>query len=136
MTSLELTPRMAKKRYMGRMLGASLGYVGSIVGAAFLIESGDPITPVTVLAALAPAAFILLMLVAVWRYVAEVDEVARHDYVQSMLFALFGILALSGGWGLVELFNEDLPRLPVFWILPVFFALFGLVNLIRHRRCI
>ncbi|MGB6229863.1 MAG: hypothetical protein WBF53_07025 [Litorimonas sp.] len=136
MTHSNLTPKQAHKRYLGRMLGASFGYVGSVFGASYFIDSGDPITPITILVALVPAAFVLMMLAAVWRYIAEVDEVARHYSIQSMMVALFGVLALSGSWGLVELFNEDLPRLPVFWLFPTFFALFGLAGAIGFRRCV
>ena len=90
----------------------------------------------TILAALVPGLFILAMLWAVWRYVAEVDEVARHDFVQAKLVALFSVLAISGGWGLVELFNTNVPRLPVFWIFPIYFMIFGLVSCFRFRRIV
>lgn len=129
-----ITPKAVKKRYFARMSGAAAGYLGAVFGVSFLLDKDDPVTVLTILAAMIPGLFIFMMLWAVWRYVAEVDEVARHDYVQAMLIALFSVLALSGGWGLVELFNENMPRLPVFWIFPIFFMIFGLVSCFRFKR--
>lgn len=136
MSDKTLTPKAANKRYFSRMFGAACGYVGSVFGVSFLIDKGDPVTVVTILAALIPGFFVLMMLWAVWRFVNEVDEVARHDLTQAMLVALFSVLAISGGWGLVELFNTNLPRLPVFWVFPVFFLIFGFVNCFRFGRIV
>lgn len=135
MTSKTLSPKTAHKNYMGRMLGASGGYIGTVFAAAFVIDDGDPVSVITILVSLLPAIFVLLMIRAVWRYISEVDEVARHDYVQAMMAALFIVLALSGSWGLVELFNDDLPRVPIFWVFPIFFFAFGIVSSFRYRRC-
>jgi cytochrome c-type biogenesis protein CcmH/NrfF len=127
MTTINLTPKQAAKQYGCRMMGAALGYLGATFGAAMVLDEGDPVTVITILVALVPAAFVLLMLRAVWRYMKEMDEVARYDHTQAMLIALFVVLSVGGGWGLVELFNEELPRLPIFWVFPGFFFIYGLV---------
>lgn len=134
MSGVKVTPGQAKKSYMARMLGASLGYIGTIIGAVFVIDKDDPVSLVTIAVAALPGIFIILMVRAVWRFIREVDEVARHDYTQAMMNGLFAVLALSGSWGLIELFHEGLPRLPVFWIFPIFFMIFGLASCFRFGR--
>lgn len=136
MSGVKMTPQQATKRYMARVMGSAAGYIGAVFGAAFLIDDGDPITVVTILASLIPAIFIVLMMRALWRYIEDVDEVARHDFVQALMAAGFTVVTLSGSWGLVEMFNDDLPRLSIFWVFPVFFLVFGLVTFIRYRRCV
>ena len=136
MTNTSLTPQKATKQYMFRMMGAAGGYIGAVFGAAMVLDDGDPVSVITLLVAAFPAIFILLMLRAVWIYINVVDEVARHDMVEAMLVALFCMLAIGGSWGLVELFNESVPRLPIFWVFPGFFIIFGVVSGIRYRRCV
>lgn len=128
MTDAILTPKQASKQYTFRMMGASLGYLGATMGAAAVLDKGDPVSLITILVALVPGLFVLLMLRAVWRYMREMDEVARFDHTRAMMVALFLILSVAGGWGLVELFNESLPRLPVFWVFPGFFFAYGLIS--------
>jgi cytochrome c-type biogenesis protein CcmH/NrfF len=130
-----LTPKSAHRQYMGRMLGASGGYIGAVFGAAMVLDDGDPVSLITLAVAALPAIFILLMLRAVWTYINQVDEVARHDHVEAMLVALFVMLAIGGSWGLVEMFNASVPRLSIFWVFPGFFMIYGLVAVIRYRRC-
>lgn len=134
MSDATITPGQAKKSYMFRMLGASFGYVGAIIAAAIVIDEGDPVSAITIVVAAIPALFILLMMRALWRYIREADEVARHDITQAMMDGLFIVLAVSSSWGLIEMFNASLPRLPVFWMFPLFFAVFGIVSGIRYGR--
>ena len=136
MSTNTLTPKSAHRQYMARMLGTSGGYIGTVMGAAFVLDDGDPVSVVTLLVAALPAIFILLMLRAIWIYVNSVDEVARHDHVEAMMIALFAILGIGGSWGLIEMFNASVPRLPVFWVFPGFFLIYGLVSAIRYRRCV
>lgn len=134
MPNTTLTPKQAQKRYMGRMLGASGAYIGTVLAASFVVDEGDAVTVSTILVALVPAICILFMLRAVWMYLNEVDEVARHDFTQAMMVSLFIILAIGGGWGLVELFNDNLPRLPIFYVFPAFFGIYGLVSCFGFGR--
>lgn len=131
-----MKPKLARRRYMFTVMGASLGYVGSVAGCSYLHRKViDGSTP-GILLSLLPGAFLCLMLLAVWRYLNDVDEVARHDMTQAMIIGLFVLLALSGGWGLVELFNDSLPRLPIFYAFPAFFITFGLVSGFKYKRCV
>lgn len=131
-----MKPKDANKRYFSRMLGASLGYIGSVFGATFLHNKLIDGSVLGIFLSLVPGIFICLMLLAVWRYLNEADEVVRYDLTQAMMVGLFALLALSGGWGLVELYNDSLPRLPIFFAFPVFFLTFGAVSALKYRRCV
>lgn len=131
-----MKPKQANKRYMSTMIGSSLGYLGSVFGVSFLHDKVPDGSIAGILIAGIPGLFICLMLFAVWRYLNDVDEVVRHQLTQAMLIGLFVLLALSGGWGLVELFNDSLPRLPIFFAFPIFFLAYGLVAGIKYRRCV
>lgn len=129
-----MKPELAKKRYMSMMIGSSLGYIATVFVVSYthgLLTEGS--TPAIILS-LVPAVPICLMLWSIWRFLDEMDEVARHVLTQSMLFGLFVLLALSGAWGLVELFNDSMPRLPIFFVFPAFFIIFGLVTGFKYKR--
>lgn len=131
-----MKPKLAKKRYFSTVMGASLGYVGSVFGCSFLHHKVPDGSVAGISLSLVPGLFIGLMLFAFWRYLHDVDEVARHEMTQAIIIGLFVLLMLSGGWGLVELFNDSLPRLPIFYAFPAFFITFGLVSGIKYRRCV
>jgi len=129
-----MKPKAVKKRYLLTMMGASLGYLGSVSGISFLHDKVPDGSIAGMLIALIPAIFIGLMLSAFWRFLKDVDEVARHDMTQAIMAGLFILLMLSGSWGLVELFNDSMPRLPIFYAFPSFFIIFGLVSGIKYKR--
>lgn len=129
-----MTQRQVKKRYISSIMGASLGYLGAVFGVTFIHDKFTDGSVPAIIISLIPGIFICLMIWSVWQYLKGVDEVARHDLTQAMMAGLFMLLALSGGWGLVELFNEDLPRLPIFFAFPVFFLIFGAVSCVKYKR--
>ena len=131
-----MQPKQAVKRYFLTVMGSSLGYLGAVLGISFVHDKVPDGSLAGICLALVPGIFICLMLHAVWRFLKNTDEVARYELTQSMMAGLFVLLALSGGWGLVELFNDTLPRLPIFFAFPVFFLSFGGVAAIRYRRCV
>lgn len=131
-----MTPKLAKKRYMATTIGSALGYLGAVVGVRFSHDKLIDGSIYAILLASVPAIFICVMIWGLWRYLNDVDEVERHYMTQAMISALAIILAVSGGWGLVEMFNESLPHLPVFYIFPAYFLIFGLISAIKYKRCV
>jgi len=129
-----MKPIQVCKRYMFSTLGYGFGFLGSVFGITFLHDKVPDGSAAGVLISLFPAVFIGLMLNAFWRFLKDVDEVARHDMTQAMMAGIFALLMLSGGWGLVELFNESLPHLPIFYAFPAFFLTFGLVSGVKYKR--
>jgi phage shock protein PspC (stress-responsive transcriptional regulator) len=114
-----------RKRYRRQVLGAGAGYIGAVFGVSTQLSDTDPVTVLTVGLAFLPGLFILLMVYAMWVYIRDVDEAARHFMVNAMMSALFVTLAISGVWGLAELFLDGLPRLPVFFVFPIVMGMFG-----------
>jgi len=129
-----MKPILVCKRYIFSTLGYGFGYLGSVFGITFLHDKVPDGSVAGVLISLFPAIFIGLMLGAFWRFLKDSDEVARHDMTQAMMAGIFALLMLSGGWGLVELFNENLPHLPIFYAFPAFFLTFGLVSGVKYKR--
>ena len=128
------SPTLARKRYLQSMMVAGGLYVLGVLGGTLLIDSGDPLGPLTLAVAFAPGLAIAFMLFAIWRFLKQTDEAARHFLTQSLIMAAFAALAVSGVWGLAELFLDALPRLPVFYLFPLTMGLFGLMSCFGPAR--
>lgn len=131
-----MTPKAAKKRYFATSMGSALGYLGAVFGISFIHRKLVDGSALAILVAAIPAVFLCLMIWGLWRYLDDMDEVERHFMTQAMIGALAIILAFCGGWGLVEMLNESLPPLPVFYIFPAYFLTFGLISAVKYRRCV
>lgn len=114
-------------RHTKSSLVFSMAYAVALIGFTFVVKSlSNPSNFLVVSLALIPGTLLLGMLWSFWRISVTVDEAQRHFLTQSMIVSLFFTLGLSGVWGSIELMTTDLPRLPVFWIFPIFFGVFGL----------
>lgn len=127
----------AQQRYTRRMLGSGLCYLAALLGVMTFINAQEPSLAVAIGLSIIPAIFVMGMLVAIWRYLKETDEVQRFFVTRAMMIGLFAVLIVSGGWGLMEMVVDDLPKLPVFWIFPIFFFAMGLSQLFnRDQGCL
>jgi len=115
-----------QRNYMKSLLLSAGAYVVTLMAVTYAVNKMDASPLLAGTLAIIPAFFVLLMLWAVWVYVRDVDEAQRFFLVKSMMIGLFAVLALSGSWGLVEMMSDDLPKLPIFWLFPLFFVVFGL----------
>ena len=129
-----MKPKIANRRYLKAMMGSSLAYLAAVFGASFLEDKVVDGSAAGIATALMPGIFIAGMVWSLWRYMKETDEVTRHDHTVAMLVSLYTVLAVTGGWGLVELFNESLPRIPIFFVFPGFFLMFGIVSCVKFKR--
>ncbi len=129
-----MKPRIAKQRYTKAMMGSALAYLAAVFGSRFLEDKVIDGSFMGIAVSLIPGFFIALMVWSVWRYMRETDEVTRHDHTAAMLFSLYSVLIFTGGWGLVELFNDSLPRIPIFYVFSGFFLVFGAVSCIKFKR--
>ncbi len=129
-----MKPQLAAKRYLSSVMGSALGYLGSVFGVSFLHDKFIDGSVPAIIISLIPAFFVGLMIWSVWRYLQEMDEVAYHDHTRAMLLGMFVVLGLSGGWGLAELFNDTMPRVPIFYVFPVFFLVYGLISCVKYKR--
>ncbi|GHA88089.1 hypothetical protein GCM10009069_08800 [Algimonas arctica] len=123
-----------QKRYRRNVMGAGAGYIGAVFGVSTQLDGDSPVTVLNVGLALLPGLFIVGMVYAMWVYIRDVDEAARHFLVKAMMSALFVTLALSGVWGLAELFLDNLPKLPVFFVFPIVMGMFGVFTAFGPAR--
>jgi len=123
-----------KRDYKKSMMMSSIGYAVTLLGLTVYIVKAQLSPLMAGILSVIPGAFILLMLRSVWVYLHRVDEAQRFYMTKSMISALFVMLALSGSWGLVEMMSDDLPKLPIFWMFPLFFLVFGLSTCFGQGR--
>lgn len=121
-----MSASQVQRNYRKSLLLSSLGYVVTLLGVTQAVNTLGASTLLAGALAIIPAIFVLLMLRAIWIFVHDVDEAQRFFLVQSMMIGLFAVLAISGSWGLVEMMSDDIPKLPIFWLFPLFFGVFGL----------
>lgn len=122
------TPKRALRRYHFALFGGLAAYAGALVGAILFFRSRPELDALAVVVALSPGIGILAVLHAMWRYLRDMDEVGRFFAMRALVFALFGVLVVSGVWGVAELIQPNWPRLPVFWMFPTALGLFGVAN--------
>ena len=121
----------AKTRYFRVHLALSILYVALVLLASYFVpDDADP-TPGVILWGLLPGLVVLGWIWNMGRYLfAMQDEYLRMLETRKALIATALTLAVSGGWGLLELFAA-VPRLPVFFVFPIWcvgLAVGGLVN--------
>ena len=127
--NLNCMPRNQAARRYNRHFFLAMGlYVVFILLSVFLLKHRHPAAPLACLLAVLPALPLIASLGFVAQYVAEEkDEFERTLLLESMLWALGGVLAVSTVWGLLEML-DSFPRLPIFFIYPGFWMLVGLAN--------
>ncbi len=129
-----MEPKTAIKRYMTLMMGSSLSYLVVVFAISVSHDALKDGSLPAIALSLLPGIPLCLVLWSLWRYLKEADEVVRHDLTQAMVIGLFILLGISGCWGLAELFNDTMPRLPMFFAFPLFFIIFGLVSGTKYKR--
>jgi len=116
------------RNYRNSMMLSIGGYVVTLFAVSFFVDKDATAPALAAGLALIPAFFILLTIRALWRYVHHVDEAQRFFLIKSMMIGLFAMLALSGSWGIIEMMSNNIPKLPIFWVFPLFFLAFGLAT--------
>jgi hypothetical protein len=124
------TPAM--RRYLRVHLALSAVYIALVLVASRFIPDDAAPTPTVILFALLPG---LVVLGWIWNMgrllVTMEDEYLRMLEVRKMLWASAITLSICGGWGLVELFAA-VPRLPVFFVFPIWCVGLALGQLINR----
>jgi hypothetical protein len=121
----------ATRRFFRIHIALSVLYIALVALASLFIPDNAAPTPGVILFALLPG---LVVLGWIWNMgsllVNMQDEYLRMLEVRKMLWASAITLSICGGWGLVELFAA-VPRLPVFYVFPIWcfgLALGQLIN--------
>lgn len=107
-------------RYLRRIVPLAVGYLASVAFASWILPKNAPADALTVALALVPGLAAIGWLWAMARLLIELeDEYLRMLEVRKMIVATGFALAVSSVWGLLELFSPEIPRLPVFYIFPI-----------------
>lgn len=110
----------AASRYFKRMALISATYVAGIVLASTVVDRDAPLGPLTIGIALLPGLALVAAIGAIGRFLTELaDEYLRMLEVRKVLVATGFTLAVTSVWGLLELYSASLPRLPVFYVFPL-----------------
>ena len=119
MVACSHTSSQAYRRYLRRFFPATGLYVLAIALATWLIPDDAQATPLTVAIALLPGLGVVVMIWAMARLLIELDdEFLKMLEIRKALAATGVALAVASVWGILELYT-DVPRLPVFFMFPI-----------------
>lgn len=119
MTACSPMSNAAYRRYMRRFWPATGLYVLAIALATWLIPDDASANWLSVGIALLPGLGIVAMIWAMGRLLVELDdEYLKMLEVRKALTATGLVLAVASVWGILELFTS-VPKLPIFWIFPM-----------------
>lgn len=109
----------ALRRHVRVHLALSAAYVALVLLAALVIPEGAWPTPGVILFALLPGLVVLRWIWNMGRLLVTMEDAyLRMLEVRKMLWASAITLSICGGWWLIELFAA-VPRLPVFFVFPI-----------------
>jgi hypothetical protein len=121
----------AARRYLAEFGGAMTVYVLLLLGTAWLLNR-FPYGAWRYAIAVLPVLPVILVLWAVQRFVARMDELQRRIQLEGVLVACIGTGVLTFTYGFLE--GVGLPHLNWTWVLPLMFALWGIGVGLAGRR--
>lgn len=121
-----LSPKQALRRYMKVFVPSMIAYVAFIFLAVSLIKAELVSGPMVFVMAILPGLAALSFLYAWFRYIREADELQRRVQTEAIMTAVAAVLSLTLTWGILEMLIETLPKLPLFWVFPIFMIVQGL----------
>lgn len=128
-----MTHKQAHRRYMKLAAFSMVLYIIGIMALSWTREHMElPLFAIYGLLVF-PVFSILLWMWGMWRYVTEIDEFLRSIQVKSIMYGLAIMLAITSGWGLLE-FYSDVPKLPIFYAMPIFTGAYGIAHIIITKR--
>nr|WP_319384065.1 hypothetical protein [uncultured Roseibium sp.] len=128
-----MTTEQANYRFFKVFVPAMVIYVATTAGIAWLSDRQTFPAYALYGLTLVPIAAIFLAFWAQWRFAMELDEFLRLIQIKGTLIGVACIMIIASGWGQLERL-ADVPRLPVFWLLPVFWATQGLATTVISKR--
>lgn len=128
-----MTSEQATYRFFKVFIPAMVIYVASTAGIVHV--PGREALPAFTLYALTmiPIGAIFVAFWAQWRFAMEIDEFLRLIQIKGTLVGVASVMIVASGWGQLERL-ADVPRLPVFWLLPIFWTVQGLATTFISKR--
>jgi hypothetical protein len=122
------------KRYRRRLAVAMITYFLALMGSISLLNEVKLSGPLLWIVAAAPAIPILGVLVVMGLYLREEpDEFERAVHVESMLWGLGAVLAVTTVWGFLSNAHV-IPAPPLFLVFPLFCLSWGISQPFIRRR--
>lgn len=128
MSKVQPSPKQALRRYFKVFIPSMSAYTGFIFLAAYLIKNEHVSGPLLYAVAILPALAALAFLFGYFRFMRESDEFVQRVQVEATMYGVAAILTICLSWGILEMLIETLPKLPIFWIIPIYFAAQGLAS--------
>jgi hypothetical protein len=119
------------RRYLVEFGGAMTTYVLVLLGTAWVLST-FPEGHWRYAVAVLPVLPVVLVLWAVRRFIARLDELQRRVQLEGLAFASVGTAVLTFTYGFLE--GVGLPHLNWTWVLPLTFALWGIGVALAARR--
>lgn len=126
----------ARRKYFFVVIPSIFVFLSVGKGIEWFQQSANPSPTSLILLSLIPMIAIFAIFWAQWRFINELDEFLRSVQIKAMLCGLGLILAVVSTWGYLEelTLGFEVPRLPMFWLLPLFLATYGVsVRIIKKR---
>jgi hypothetical protein len=122
------------KRYRHRLAIAMMTYCVTLLGSLSLLRGGKLSGPLLWIVAAAPAFPILGVLAVMGLYLKEEpDEFERAVQVESMLWGLGAVLAVTTVWGFLSN-AQVVPAPPLFLVFPLYCVSWGISQPFIRRR--
>lgn len=128
-----MTQKQAHRRYMKLFVPAMAMYLLSMFGISFAKKNATMPEPLLYGLAIVPAIFVLMWIWGHMRYITELDEYLRGLQIRAVLIGMAVIMAFTTVWGLLEELAAA-PAVPIFFIVPGFYFVYGLAYLIIGKR--
>ncbi len=128
-----MSPELATKRYFTIFIPAICAYAAGSAGVTWAVDNADLSTGLTYSLALVPILAIFFAFWAHWRFANEIDEFLRLIQIKGTLFGIASVMVVASGWGTLEML-ADAPRLPVFWLLPIFWVAQSAATAVFSKR--
>jgi len=125
--------RRARARYARDMAVAFVCYAAFVFGAALAIRNVALPQWLVIALSLAPMAPALMMLRAYLTYTRALDEFQRRVHTEALIAATALVVFGTFAYGFLEEW-AGFPRLPVFWVFPIFAAALGFTQILVRRR--
>jgi len=124
----------ATRRYVYRFVPTMTAYVVFLLFAEWAIHRFHPTGSLLYALAVLPAIPIVGIIVVVGLYLAEEkDEFQRNLLIQSMLWGLGAIMALTTVWGFLQIFTP-IPRFQPYMTYPLFWCFQGIATGVLQKR--
>ncbi|MEM8702037.1 MAG: hypothetical protein AAGF82_09450 [Pseudomonadota bacterium] len=128
-----MSTEQANARFFKVFVPAMVIYVATTAGIASLSDRHTLPPYVLYGLTLVPIGAVFAAFWAQWRFAMELDEFLRLIQIKGTLIGVACVMIIASGWGQLERL-ADVPRLPVFWLLPIFWAIQGLATTFISKR--